>query len=426
MKSRLGILVLAALASALLGGCERPPKATAPLTQRGYLWQREWTPQVLEGAKEADRRLDGVVLLGGEIVWDGGAPRLIKANIPWDSLSVLRRPPALALRVAPFPGPFASDDAAARRIVEAAQALLGEARRHGVEPAEFQLDFDCAQRKLAGYSVWLSALRSAIQPVRFVITTLPVWLGEPEFPALLRDVDGYVLQVHSVSTSGAGGSNRLCDPALARRWVQVAAKLGRPFSIALPTYRCVAGFDPAGKLVGIAMDAGQPSWPSETRVLEFGASADEMADLVREWRDARPAGMRELLWYRVPVSTDALNWRWPTLSAVMQGRKPVDRHEVRMEGENPVDLVLENTGESDRCLDLSVTVAWDGPAAIASDALPGWSIHGEPSSMTFSLQPGARPRLAPGERRAIGWLRFPEKTVLRAEVIEAGVTTSTH
>ena len=276
------------------------------------------------------------------------------------------------------------------------------------------------RKKLAGYAIWLGALRPAIQPTRFVITTLPVWLGESEFPALLREVDGYVLQVHSVPTSGAREGNRLCDPALARGWVESAARLGRPFSVALPTYRCVAGYDPAGKLLGIAMDAGQPSWPAETRVLEFGSNADEIADLVREWRENRPAGLQELIWYRVPVPTDTRNWRWPTLSAVMQGRKPVHRYEVRMEGGNPVDLAIANTGESDAPFDRAVTVTWNGPAPIASDALPGWTIRGEPPALTFAPQAGARLRLAPGAQRGIGWIRFSQTTDLRCKIGPSG------
>ena len=421
--ARRGILIGTAGAAALLGGCRRDPGATettAPLTQRGYLWQREWNPQVLDGAREADRQLDGVVLLGGEMVWDGGKPTLIKAGIPWKSLSSLQHAPAIALRIAPFPGPFVRDNAAAHLIVATAKSLLDEARQHGVELAEFQLDFDCAQKKLAGYGIWLRELRAAIQPMRFVITTLPVWLGEPGFPVLLREVDGYVLQVHSVSTSGAGRDNRLCDPALARRWVRAAAKLGRPFSIALPTYRCVAGFDPVGKPVGVAMDAGQPSWPAQTRMLEFGADADEIADLVKEWQENRPAGLQELLWYRVPVSTDSRNWGWPTLAAVMQGRRPVQRYEVHLDGGNPVDLALENTGESDEPFDRFVRVTWSGPAPVASDALAGWTIHMESGSLTFTPQPDARLRLAPGARRGIGWLRFPQPTELHCSIIEPG------
>jgi hypothetical protein len=415
--ARLGILISATVAAALVGGCKRETEAPVALSQRGYLWQREWNQQVLEGAREADRQLDGVVLLGGEMVWNGGKPSLIKASIPWESLSSLQHAPAIALRIAPFPGPFVRDDAALRLIVATAKSLLEEARKHGVEPAEFQLDFDCAQKKLAGYGIWLRELRAAIQPMRFVITTLPVWLGEPEFPKLLQEVDGYVLQVHSVSTSGAGRDNVLCDPELARRWVQAAAKLGRPFSVALPTYRGVAGFDPTGKLVGVAMDAGQPSWPAETRMQDFSANAGETADLVKEWQENRPTGLQEILWYRVPVSTDSRNWGWPTLAAVMQGRRPLERFEVRLNGENPVDLTIENTGESDEILDHGVRVTWSGPAPIASDALAGWMIRTEPESLTFTPQPNARLRLAPGARRGIGWLRFPQTTEPHCEII---------
>ncbi len=49
----------------------------------------------------------------------------------------------------------------------------------------------------------------------------------------------------------------------------------------------------------------------------------------------------------MPVATDALNWRWPTLSAVMAGRSPAHKLEAVREGENPVDLSLSNNGEAD-------------------------------------------------------------------------------
>jgi hypothetical protein len=86
-----------------------------------------------------------------------------------------------------------------------------------------------------------------IQPMKFVITTLPARLDEPEFPTLLHEVDGYVLQVHSVPTLQESGRAVLCDTALARKWVGKAANLKLPFSVALPTYRCLAAYDSGGK-----------------------------------------------------------------------------------------------------------------------------------------------------------------------------------
>src|SRR5207248_6431078 len=180
--------------------------------------------------------------------------------------------------------------------------------------------------------VWLRSLRPVIHPVRFVVTTLPAWLDDPEFVPLVREADGYVLQVHSAPISHASGSVSLCDPVSARKWVAKAARLGLPISVALPTYRCTAGYNPAGKLLGAAMDSVQPSWPPGTRVLEFETNADDVATLVHEWQHLRPPQLQGLIWYRLPVATDARNWVWATLSAVMSGRKPLHRLEVLSEG----------------------------------------------------------------------------------------------
>jgi hypothetical protein len=288
-------------------------------------------------------------------------------------------------------------------------------KKQGVEPMEFQLDFDCAQKKLAGYRVWLRAVRSAVQPVPLVITTLPAWLGESEFQALVGEADAYVLQVHSVPLRRP---TQLCDPAQAREWVTRAGRIGRPFFVALPTYRCVAGYAPDGHLLGVAMDALQPAWPPGTHTLELGAQADELAALVHEWQTARPPAMRELFWYRVPVATDLRNWRWPTLDAVMAGRAPSHRLEVRTSGSNPVDLSIYNAGEADDALDCAITVTWKGGAASAADALAGWTLATEEGRAVFSSSEAAHLRLPPGEKRNIGWLRYETETPIEVTLAE--------
>ncbi|MEI8342035.1 MAG: hypothetical protein WCH43_10945, partial [Verrucomicrobiota bacterium] len=151
-----------ALLLLLLTGCHRAPAgATAMLPQRGYLWQRDWTPAVAAAVTEAESKLDGIVILGAEIHWTGKNPQIIRANIPWEALKNARKPYSIALRIAPFPGPFVTHDTSERVIEEMAKSLLDEASVHGVKPAELQLDFDCAQKKLAGYRIWITALRQA-------------------------------------------------------------------------------------------------------------------------------------------------------------------------------------------------------------------------------------------------------------------------
>jgi hypothetical protein len=399
----------------IFGGCNRSNvKVSGPLQQRGYIWQREWTSAVTESLRETQRRLNGVVLLGAEINFGAKSPEIAKASIDWEAVRRQTQYCSVALRVAPFAGPFRAGDAPARVIVDVAKQLLNDARAHDVKIEEFQFDFDCAQKNLGAYRTWLSMLRPIVHPVRFAITVLPAWLDDANFLQLVRETDGYVLQVHSVPVS-ARGSATLCDSKFAREWISRAAKLGMPFSVALPTYRCTAGYAPDGKLLSVAMDSVQPIWPPGTRVLEFGADADEIAELVSEWQKVRPPQLRELIWYRVPIATDTRNWRWPTLAAVMEGRAPKHQLSVGQKGGNPIDLSIVNAGEADEQLKVNVIAKWREAGLEASDALFGWSVRSENGLAVFNSVAQNGFRLPPGATRKIGWLRFDQPTNLQIE-----------
>ena len=413
----LGLKAIPIFCVAIFGvtGCHRSDvEVSGPLPQRGYIWQREWTSAVIDSLRETQRRMNGVVLLGAEINFSAKSPEIAKASIDWEAVRRQTLYCSVALRVAPFAGPFRADDTPARLIVDVAKQLLDDSAAHGVKIEEFQFDFDCAQKNLRAYRTWLSMLRPIVHPARFVITVLPAWLDDANFLPLLRQADGYVLQVHSVPIS-ARGSATLCDLRLAREWIARAGKLGIPFSVALPTYRCAAGYAPDGKLLSVATDSVQPSWPPGTRILEFGADAEQMAALVDEWQKARPPQLRELIWYRVPIAIDARNWRWPTLAAVMAGRPPKHQLSIRQEGVNPIDLSIVNTGEADEQLDLNVTAKWSEAGLEASDALSGWSVRSENGLAVFNSVAQNGLRLPPGATRKIGWLRFDQPTNLQIE-----------
>ena len=393
-------------------GCNRSDvNVLGPLPQRGYVWQREWTPAVIDSLRQAKRRMSGVVLLGAEISFGGKSPEIVKPSIDWEAVRRQTQHCSIALRVAPFGGPFRADDARTRVITDVAKQLLDDARAHDVKIEEFQFDFDCAQKNLASYHTWLSILRPIVHPIRFVMTVLPAWLDEPEFLSLIRETDGYVLQVHSVPIS-SGSSATLCEPRLAREWIARAGKLGIPFSVALPTYRCAAGYGPNGKLLSVAMDSVQAVWPPGTRVLEFGADANEIAAVVNDWQQTRPPQLRELIWYRIPIATDTRNWRWATLSAVMSGRLPEHKLNILQEGENPIDLSIFNAGEADEQLNANVSATWNGAGLTASDALAGWNMRSENGRAIFTVTASRGLRLPPGATRKIGWLRFDQTTTL--------------
>ena len=422
MRSSVARALILAVACAVGANCGRDSKeVSGPIRQIGYLWQRDWSPTVVEAVSRAEGRTDGMAVLGAEIVWVGGKPEVIEASIDWKRLRRLTKPVSIALRIAPYHGPFDANSDAPQSIISTTRRLLEKANANGVKLAAFQLDFDCAQKSLAGYRVWLGLVRSVVQPVPLTVTTLPAWLDEPEFTRLIGEVDGYVLQVHSVPTA-ASGRAMLCDTSLARKWVAKANRLGVPFSVALPTYRCVAGYDDTGKLLSVAMDGMEPVWPRGTRVVEFATDADQVAALVNEWKKKRPALLRDLYWYRLPVTTDERNWRWPTLSAVMEGRSPVHKLEVRSQGKNPVDLTIANVGEADEQRDPTVKVTWnDGSVVTASDALPGWNVVVTKDAAIFKPDAGMQLRLSPGATRSIGWLRYDRAPNFQAQVDESAM-----
>ena len=117
MGLRTAIFLLAAAVA--LNGCERSgSKISGPIHQRGYLWQREWTPAVIDALDTAQTHLDGVILLAAEIDWNGTQPEIVRPEIDWKKIKSLRKPCGIALRVAPFSGQIREADARIQSILD--------------------------------------------------------------------------------------------------------------------------------------------------------------------------------------------------------------------------------------------------------------------------------------------------------------------
>jgi uncharacterized protein DUF3142 len=407
----------------LFSACRK--EVTSPLPQRAYVWQRDWNAPVAAAIQQSRGTLAGFVVLAAEVEWKSQAPHAVKPRLDWAALRGCGKPVSIALRIAPHGGPFEEKDATTQFLCATARELIASAKAAQLEPAEFQLDFDCAQKKLSEYAKWVRAMRGAIQPMRIVITALPSWLDEPAFPALVREAGHYVLQVHSVASPLGDAHAMVCDPALARKWVTHAEKIGLPFEIALPTYRSVAGYDTDGKLLGVVSDGVRPAWPVGTRMREYSTDAEAMARLVDEWTQARPPHCEGLLWYRLPVETDRNNWHWPTLQAVMAGRVPRVSRAVLINGAEPAegaplelaDVSLLNNGESDDLPREAVEMRWDPARARAmAEALPGWDVSLTSGMASFSPRAESIHHLPPGEARAIGWLRLEPAAPVHVEI----------
>lgn len=414
--ARLRIILRLALCL-LAAACTRTPRTNGPLTHEAYVWQRAWTPQVRAAIERGREPFGGFTVLAAEIAFTSDEPKISRPAIDFDALKSAARPVGLAIRIAPHPGPFREDDARARAIAALATERLAEARRRGIQPCELQIDFDCAAAKLDGYRAWLRAIRRAVAPLPVCPTTLPSWLDRREFAPLVRDCGRFILQVHSVEPPRERATTgKLTDPARAVAWVERAAQLGVPFRVAMPTYTYLVAFDSAGKVRGISAEAPSSQWPADAEIVRWEADPGDLAALVARWTKDRPQPLRGVIWYRLPVAGDALNWRWPTLDAVLAGRAPTSRLRLEATTAQPSDLFVINDGERDEPLPQRIEARWENARATASDASEGYELAAPPAAETlvFQLTGNARLyRLPPGARRHIGWIRCEPSAPIR-------------
>jgi hypothetical protein len=425
-------LVAVALAAVAVGFAPRGARSAGALPQSVYLWQRSWTPAVRDAVFQTGQGSDGVVVLAAEVAWRDSRPVIVTPGLDYRALAQTGRPVGLAVRIGPFDGPFAEDDERARMLGDLAARVVGEARAAGCEPGEVQIDFDCATSKLAGYRAWVRAIAAAVggvggvAPTPVTITVLPAWLKSAEFEPLVRAAAGFVLQVHALDRPRLGDrSPTLCDTDAARRWVERAARAGVPFRVALPTYGYLVVYGRDGRLAGLVAEGDMPELAEGSTVRELRADAGAMAQLVRTWMADRPELMKGLIWYRMPVAGDRLNWSWVTLASVMRGVAPLARVGVRVREPEPglVEVVAVNEGEADGALPASITASWSGAEPWALDALGGMEAaegrgknEGE-RSVAFGAPVGAIvPRIGPGEERVVGWIRFTQHVEVRIDV----------
>lgn len=170
----------------------------------------------------------------------------------------------------------------------------------------------------------------------------------------------------------------------------------------------------------MATDSIVPAWTPGTKLEDFPSDPDQLASLIAEWTRERPAVMESVWWYRLPVSTDARNWQWKTLAAVMTGRAPVSRLEVTHSAGMPLDFILINNGEKDEWLPAAVKVWWTSPEPALGDGIAGWNFAtNNDTGASFTASSALHGRLLPaGQSMALGWLRFHDATAppVRTEI----------
>ncbi len=414
----LGIILLAgAGVAAFWPAHSHGPRRAGLFPQELYVWQRAWTDDVEAAVARSGREAAGFTVLAAEVSFSSGAPRVAHVRADWAALKAAGRPVGLALRVGPYAGNFEREGEVTRGLASLARSMMMNAREAGIEPVELQVDFDCPESRLDGYRVWVQALKEAVRPVPVAVTVLPCWLNRSSFAPLVRAADGFVLQVHSIERpAGPEAPIVLCDAAAARKWVEDAAAAGVPFRVALPTYGYLVAFDADGKYLGLSAEGPSSSWPAGAVLRPARADAVSLARLISDWRADRPAAMRGVIWYRMPVDGDRLNWTWPTLTAVMDGRIPKPGLAVEVTQPQPglAEVTLVNRGDADATTFERVRVEWRQDRLLGADGMGGYGVDSFGNGWCLFTRPGRVAPIVPGERRTIGWLRFEQTTEVRA------------
>jgi hypothetical protein len=394
-------------------------QASAALPQQVYVWQRAWTEPVSAAVSAHATNFTEAAVLTAEVSWKNKLPQVVRADVDFPVLVKTHCPVGLVLRVGPFNGLLSENKSTVNFLSGLAAGLAMEARAKQAEPVELQIDFDCAESKLDDYRAWLGAVQQRVAPLPVTITALPSWLDSPAFMRLAAVATNYVLQVHSLNKPvDISTPFMLCDPIAAKLAVARAGEMGVPFRVALPTYAYIVAFGADGKFIGLSAEAGRSNWPEGIQLREMSADPLAMAALANDWAANPPAALRGLIWYRLPVPVDNLNWRWPTLGAIIAGRVPRGSfHAVARRVEaGLVEISLVNDGELDISSRLTVEARWPAARLIAGDGLHGFELADQNGSAAIFQNQSSNFSLPAGETEVIGWLRFDADREVQLEV----------
>jgi len=381
------------------------------MTDSVYVWQYAWTPPVAQGIARAAGIADTFMVLCGDV--DARKPALERRTVPvaWNELAKTGRPVWAVVRVnhALTKHLERSCDGAADWLAELFRGVLSDAQRSGVSWRGVQLDYDCPTESLGGYAALMKALRIRMPETVWSITALPTWLGHSEFRDVVEGLDHFVLQVHSLDRPRrVDDAVTLCDTKRIADWARQASKFGAPYYIALPTYGYRLYFRSDGEFAGLGAENTSTA-PAGATTREICADPVAVAEAVRALHANPPPHCRGVVWFRMPVETDRLNWSWDVLREVIAGRAPqwAITAEVRNVKEGLYEVWVRNGGGYHPAKPLHISFRCNAAKVVASDYVN--SFHGKPSAdSTTDELTGPAPE--PGESAMAAWYRISSAT----------------
>ena len=396
------------------------PPQCGPLMHECYVWQRVWDENLREAIRAAEADVKGFTVLAAEIDVRPGRQQQMIVPVDYSSLSAVSVPVGVAVGINPYSGPFDEDAPAAHSIRQCIRTVLERSTAAGFTPAEIQIDYDCAESKLSGYRKWLRFLKKEFSDHSISITALPSWMNNRQFKKLIRDCDGYVLQVHSLERPETiADPVTLCDPKRALDWVRQADRLGVPFRLALPTYGYLVAYDQQGQFTGLAAEGAMPGWPENTQIKTVLSDPKKIAAMIQEIQTISPKNLSGAIWFRLPVSSDQLNWQWHTLRCIIQGQTLTEKIEVACEwpDSNLAEVYLVNSGDIDVSAPIMVSLTFKGDC-LAADGMSGYAIADDKEGNILIRPNNTDPgwRIRSQEKIKIAWCRFDKETEVKANV----------
>lgn len=408
------LLTLLAFAAAF--GCAR--KSPESLSTDVYVWQQVRTPEVDAAILRAGPFVDRFLFHSADISFRENRPNVRRFEIPWAVVKNTGKHAGIVLRIPFAEGGLGSRPEHLDLVAGEIRKSLASAKSSGPACVEVQIDYDCPASRLRLYASFLAALVKKVPEVPIAFTALPSWQSDPDFKLLAAATGSYVLQVHSLRLPWKDdASATLCDIPAAKRAISRAAKLGIPFRLALPTYNCIVQLDADGRLVSVVSEDTTAISSKAAYHIPGSADPDALAALVAELKQSAPLALRGIIWYRLPVDTDRMNWPWPTFQAVSAGRPPASKLEFltvpQPAGYSTVEV--RNSGERRQALPAKIVLNWNSGSCESADALAGATLVRSPDGKSCTFSCADRPALPPGQTVVIGWVRGAGDVEIHAE-----------
>jgi hypothetical protein len=295
---------------------------------------------------------------------------------------------------------------------------------------ELQIDFDCPDRSLGSYAVALTNLRQTVPHLS--ITALTHWPDLQGFSSLAGSVEEIAPMFYDMQGDPTGVSINappppILDPESVSKALRAWSTCPTPWRAGLPTFARLTVFDRTG------LSRGQiPNWSwddfcfqknlrtlgptrlgvtllradhdvrvSRTPVVQDEIVASRFVDraaLAKVFAEARDAGAKGTIFFRLADDTDPSGWTIADVGALTSAEPPrlvlrpgeSERLELINESEHDLPARLSGPkGELDRGYALEI----DAPAALFRDALAGdfWRLASHINPDTDQPKPVAIP-----------------------------------